>query len=100
MRLRWIVFLAVWSTFVYAPICHWVWAPNGWLHTMGALREVIRRALTSIFRIPGSPERSQDHHRAIREAIAARDADAARAEMLAHLVRVESDVHKALITRG
>lgn len=70
------------------------------LHTMGALREVIRRALTSIFRIPGSPEHSQDHHRAIREAIAVRDADAARAEMLAHLVRVESDVHKALMTRG
>ena len=70
------------------------------LHTMGALREVIRRALTSIFRIPGSPEHSQDHHRAIREAIAARDADAARTEMLTHLVRVESDVHKALMTRG
>lgn len=33
----WMVFLAVWSTVVYAPICHWVWAPNGWLHTMGAL---------------------------------------------------------------
>ncbi len=66
------------------------------LHTMGALREVIRRALTSIFRIPGSPEDSQKHHRAIREAIAGRDAGAARAEMLAHLVRVESDVHEAL----
>ena len=35
-------------------------------------------------------------YRAIRDAIAARDADAARAEMRAHLVRVESDVHTAL----
>ena len=27
----WIVFLLAWSTLVYAPICHWVWAPGGWL---------------------------------------------------------------------
>ena len=66
------------------------------LHTMDALRGVIRRALMSIFLVPGSPERSFDQHRAIRDAIAARDADAARAEMRAHLVRVESDVHHAL----
>ncbi|HVO29412.1 MAG TPA: ammonium transporter [bacterium] len=33
----WMIFLAVWSTLVYAPICHWVWAPDGWLHNLGAL---------------------------------------------------------------
>lgn len=66
------------------------------LHTMDALRGVIRRALMSIFLVPESPERSFEQHRAIRAAVAARDATAARAEMHAHLVRVESDVHNAL----
>ena len=32
-----LVFLVLWITFVYAPIAHWVWAPNGWLFTEGAL---------------------------------------------------------------
>jgi GntR family transcriptional regulator, transcriptional repressor for pyruvate dehydrogenase complex len=66
------------------------------LHAMDALRGVIRRALMSIFRVPESPERSLEQHRAIRGAIAARDAAAATSEMRAHLVRVESDVHNAL----
>jgi GntR family transcriptional regulator, transcriptional repressor for pyruvate dehydrogenase complex len=66
------------------------------LHTMDALRGVIRRALMSIFLIPQSPERSFEQHRSIRSAIAARDAVAAREAMRAHLVRVESDVHNAL----
>jgi len=66
------------------------------LHTMRALRELIRRALMSIFLVPGSPERSAGQHRAIREAIAERDAVRARHEMNQHLVRVESDVHHAL----
>ena len=30
------VFLVLWLTFVYAPICHWVWAADGWY-----LREVL-----------------------------------------------------------
>jgi GntR family transcriptional repressor for pyruvate dehydrogenase complex len=65
------------------------------LHAMDALRGVIRRALMSIFLVPDSPERSFEQHRAIRAAIADRDASAARDAMRAHLVRVESDVHKA-----
>lgn len=32
-----VIFTILWSTFVYAPIAHWVWAPGGWLRTMGAL---------------------------------------------------------------
>jgi GntR family transcriptional regulator, transcriptional repressor for pyruvate dehydrogenase complex len=66
------------------------------LHTMDALRGVIRRALMSIFLVPDSPERSFEQHRTIRSAIATRDATAAREAMRAHLVRVESDVHTAL----
>ena len=30
-------FLVLWLTFVYAPICHWVWAADGWLFKRGAL---------------------------------------------------------------
>ena len=32
-----LVFLVLWITLVYAPICHWVWAGNGWIFGMGAL---------------------------------------------------------------
>ena len=31
-----LIFLVLWLTFVYAPICHWVWG-GGWLGEMGAL---------------------------------------------------------------
>ncbi len=31
-----VVFIVVWSTVVYDPICHWVWG-GGWLADMGAL---------------------------------------------------------------
>ncbi|NMW19339.1 MAG: ammonium transporter [Chlorobiaceae bacterium] len=30
------VFIALWSVFVYAPICHWVWAADGFLFNLGA----------------------------------------------------------------
>jgi len=33
----WVVFLAVWSIIVYAPVAHWVFSPNGWLFKRGAL---------------------------------------------------------------
>ena len=32
-----IIFMAVWSVLVYAPVAHWVWEPSGWLAKMGAL---------------------------------------------------------------
>ena len=32
-----ILFSALWLTFVYAPVAHWVWSPNGWLYKMGVL---------------------------------------------------------------
>ena len=25
------IFCALWGTFIYCPIAHWVWGPNGWL---------------------------------------------------------------------
>ncbi len=32
-----VVFLLLWSTLVYDPICHWVWGYGGWLARLGAL---------------------------------------------------------------
>ena len=32
-----LIFLVAWVTFVYIPICHWVWADGGWLNERGAL---------------------------------------------------------------
>lgn len=30
-------FTILWSTFVYAPVCHWIWGSGGWLKQMGVL---------------------------------------------------------------
>jgi ammonium transporter, Amt family len=30
-----LIFFTLWSLLVYAPLAHWVWAPTGWLATMG-----------------------------------------------------------------
>ncbi len=32
-----LVFLVLWSTFVYDPLAHWVWGVGGWIRDMGAL---------------------------------------------------------------
>ncbi len=32
-----LVFMVLWSTFVYDPVCHWVWGVGGWLKDLGAL---------------------------------------------------------------
>ncbi|MFZ1863440.1 MAG: ammonium transporter [Polyangiales bacterium] len=31
------LFIFLWATLVYDPICHWVWGPDGWLGVRGAL---------------------------------------------------------------
>lgn len=39
-RMRFKAFLlfgVLWATFIYNPICHWVWAPGGWLQQLGAM---------------------------------------------------------------
>ncbi len=38
MRFRsYVVFTALWVTFIYCPIAHWVWASDGWLFKLGVL---------------------------------------------------------------
>ncbi len=32
-----LLFIIFWSTLVYDPLCHWVWAKDGWLRGMGVL---------------------------------------------------------------
>lgn len=32
-----LVFVLLWSTFVYSPLAHWVWGSGGWLGNLGAL---------------------------------------------------------------
>ncbi|MFT3775095.1 MAG: ammonium transporter [Minicystis sp.] len=32
-----VIFTLLWTTFVYDPVAHWVWAEKGWLAQMGAL---------------------------------------------------------------
>ncbi|MFO0565858.1 MAG: ammonium transporter [Polyangiaceae bacterium] len=32
-----VAFTLLWSLFIYAPLCHWVWGPGGWLLSRGAL---------------------------------------------------------------
>lgn len=33
----WCLFVVIWSTVVYDPVCHWVWNVNGWLFQKGVL---------------------------------------------------------------
>jgi Amt family ammonium transporter len=32
-----LIFIVLWSTFVYSPVAHWVWNPAGWIKTLGAI---------------------------------------------------------------
>jgi Amt family ammonium transporter len=32
-----LIFIVLWSTFIYVPIAHWTWNTNGWLYTLGAI---------------------------------------------------------------
>lgn len=32
-----LLFTILWTTFVYDPLCHWVWGMGGWLRNLGAL---------------------------------------------------------------
>lgn len=32
-----IIFIVLWSTFIYSPIAHWIWGLGGWLYSLGAL---------------------------------------------------------------
>jgi GntR family transcriptional repressor for pyruvate dehydrogenase complex len=74
---------------------------NRWaLHLMQAIRELLLRALGSIYHVPGSPERSLEQHRAILEAIRARRPHDARMRMAEHIARVEADIARAVAGVG
>ncbi|MCE5285090.1 MAG: ammonium transporter [Pelosinus sp.] len=32
-----VIFTLVWATFVYDPVCHWVWGIGGWMRDLGVL---------------------------------------------------------------
>jgi len=32
-----LIFTLLWATFVYDPVCHWVWGIGGWMRNLGAL---------------------------------------------------------------
>ncbi len=32
-----LIFIVLWSTLIYVPIAHWVWNPDGWLRSLGAI---------------------------------------------------------------
>jgi GntR family transcriptional regulator, transcriptional repressor for pyruvate dehydrogenase complex len=65
------------------------------LHLMHAIRDQLERALGSIYKIPGSPERSIEDHGLIIEAMEAGKPDEARERMREHLARVEDAVEAA-----
>jgi Amt family ammonium transporter len=32
-----LIFIVLWSTFIYVPIAHWTWNTSGWLYALGAI---------------------------------------------------------------
>jgi GntR family transcriptional repressor for pyruvate dehydrogenase complex len=66
------------------------------LHSMHAVRDVVRRALMTVYFIPHSPESAVVEHRSVRAAVASSDAARAREAMRDHLTRVETDVEKGV----
>jgi GntR family transcriptional regulator, transcriptional repressor for pyruvate dehydrogenase complex len=67
------------------------------VHSMHAVRDVLRRALNAVYHVPQSPESAVVEHHAVRAAIVAGDAARARDEMHRHLIRVETDIHKGVL---
>lgn len=62
---------------------------------MEAIRDVMGRALHSVYRIPGSPEKSLQQHRDILDAVVAGRPDEARELVQEHLERVERELDSA-----
>jgi GntR family transcriptional regulator, transcriptional repressor for pyruvate dehydrogenase complex len=61
-------------------------------HLMHAIRDLLQRALSSVYHVPGSPERAIGMHRLILEAIRDRRPDVARDRMHEHVESVERDI--------
>jgi GntR family transcriptional regulator, transcriptional repressor for pyruvate dehydrogenase complex len=60
------------------------------VHLMDAVRDQLRAAFGTVFHVPGSPVLSVAEHRAIADAVAARDAALARERMNEHIGRVKA----------
>ena len=69
-----VLFTILWSTFVYSPIAHWVWAPDGWLHKLGALDFAGGTVVHISVRRLGAGRRPPDRASGVRQ----RRADASR----------------------
>ena len=60
------------------------------LQLMDAVRDQLRAAFGTIFRVPGSPAASVADHREIVDAVEARDGELARERMNRHIGRVQA----------
>jgi GntR family transcriptional repressor for pyruvate dehydrogenase complex len=67
------------------------------LYSMQAARDVVRQALEKVVNVPRSPESAIVEHRAVLEAVTARNPDWARNAMRDHLQRVERDAEKGVL---
>jgi DNA-binding FadR family transcriptional regulator len=61
------------------------------LSLLDSIVGLLREQRLRIFRVPGGPERGQQHHKNILQAIEQHDADRAREAMRAHLSQVRTD---------
>ena len=68
-------------------------------YLMQAIRGLLQRALSSVYHVPGSPNRAIEMHTLILEAIRDRRPDVARARMHEHVESVERDIRGAQKTR-
>ena len=68
-------------------------------YLMQAIRGLLQRALSSVYHVPGSPNRAIEMHSLILEAIRDRRPDVARARMQEHVESVERDIRGAQKTR-
>jgi GntR family transcriptional repressor for pyruvate dehydrogenase complex len=64
-------------------------------YLMQAIRGLLQRALSSVYHVPGSPDRAIEMHQLILEAIRDRRPDVARARMHEHVESVERDIRGA-----
>ena len=69
------------------------------LRMMDAIRDLLHRALASIYHIPGSPERSITQYREILEAMLAKDWKGA-ARALSHHIRTNHPILSRIVPRA
>jgi DNA-binding GntR family transcriptional regulator len=64
---------------------------------MDSIVDLLSDQRKMIFTVPGGPQRGQMHHRRVMDAIAAKDQEAARNCMRAHLQQVRADTRHAIV---